>query len=231
MEGWWAVRDSNLRPTDYESAALTNWANGPSVALWWLIIIKLYSFILGGGFLFITFNQLIQWWSSDKIAFKNLQPCALLVKRQVQESCRTVTSTGLLTPFERFLVFVQWGNYALFRYACQHVFYLNSWFSRVIWKSGPLGRPSPSTGDALSLGQNSLPLFSVLMRNRTAFHGSPQIPTQPLMPSWIAMLRFTLRHRLSNNSICLTVCNIGHFSFLVKLFSMNLWKIINDGLF
>ena len=27
----WARQDSNLRPTDYESVALTNWATGPKV--------------------------------------------------------------------------------------------------------------------------------------------------------------------------------------------------------
>ena len=26
---WWAIRDSNPRPTGYEPDALTNWANGP----------------------------------------------------------------------------------------------------------------------------------------------------------------------------------------------------------
>ncbi len=28
-EKWWAWTDSNCRPADYESDALTNWATGP----------------------------------------------------------------------------------------------------------------------------------------------------------------------------------------------------------
>ena len=28
---WWAQTDLNCRPTDYESAALTNWAIGPKI--------------------------------------------------------------------------------------------------------------------------------------------------------------------------------------------------------